>query len=248
MRIATSEGQSERQSENKIIIINLITLISIVANIIILPAGRYHVMTDYGDGMLTWSDAQARVAKGLTSFDWDLDVVIEPGTAEEVPISLAGRDDGDEWLLEWSFRVEPQRSSVGFRVEVDGEEAVPLCTLPSSAEELGCGHVMIDSRSRLVVLDFENERGWFSSDTKRVVGVCKVVKRDARGGGGSEDALAKAKSSRRLRRGRRSGSSSSNPLIPQRAVIPSPSSSSSASDSDTSSSSVSPKLHRYLFI
>ena len=69
MRIATSEGQSERQSENKIIIINLITLISIVANIIILPAGRYHVMTDYGDGMLTWSDAQARVAKGLTSFD-----------------------------------------------------------------------------------------------------------------------------------------------------------------------------------
>ena len=197
--------------------------------------------------MLTFRDAEARIAKGLTSFDWDLDVVIEPGTAEEVPISLAGRDDGDEWLLEWSFRVEPQGSSVRFRVEVDGEEAVPLCTLPSSAE--GCGHVMIDSRSRLVVLDFENERGWFSSDTKRVVGVCKVVKRDARGGGGSEDALAKAKSSRRLRRGRRSGSSSSKPLIPQRAVIPSPSSSSSASDSDTSSSSsMSPKLHRYLFI
>ena len=187
-------------------------------------------MTDYGDGVLTWSDAKARVAKGLTSFDWDLDVVIEPGTAEEVPISLAGRDDGDEWLLEWSFRVEPQGFSVRFRVEVDGEEAVPLCTLPSSAEELGCGHVMIDSRSRLVVMDFENERGWFSSDTKRVVGVCKVVKRDARG------------------RGRRSSSSSSKPLIPQRAVIPSPSSSSSASDSDTSSSSTSPKLHRYLFI
>ena len=33
-------------------------------------------MTDYGDGVLTWSDAQARVAKGLTSFDWDLDVVV----------------------------------------------------------------------------------------------------------------------------------------------------------------------------
>ena len=149
---------------------------------------------------LTWSDATERVAKGLHSYDWDLEVVVEAGSAEDVPIDIEGKEDGDEWLLEWSFDVSG--GDVEFGVEVDGEVALDLTTLRSETKDgVAEGRVMIDSRAKALMLVFENQRNfWFSSATKRIMGVVKIVRREVGGerGGGGGGGLALSSSRRQF--------------------------------------------------
>ena len=131
---------------------------------------------------LSWSDATERVAKGLHSYDWELEVVVEAGSAEDVPINIEGKEDGDEWLLEWSFDVSG--GAVEFGIEVDEEVALDLTTLRSEMDDgIAEGRVMIDSRAQALLLVFENQRGfWFSSsETKRITGVVKIVRREMGG-------------------------------------------------------------------